>query len=226
MTTINPGMRDGAGTIAGNDAPRAAVNISDAAQLENTFITMMTAQIRNQDPTKPMDSSEFVSQFSAMSQVKSMENMASLTRNNMILTDNLQTLTAAGLVGREVMVEVQQVTLGDTPLKGQLTQQHSSGQTLVRLIDSNGAAHDVRLGAQGPGPVRFEINPQALGLAPGRYTIESETDTGEYPTTEMAGVVRHVRVSEEGPVLDIEGAGDVPFYRITEFGQTAVAGLL
>ncbi|WP_150301506.1 flagellar hook capping FlgD N-terminal domain-containing protein [Pseudomonas profundi] len=226
MTTITNGVQGAAGAVAGDEAPRAAVNVSDAAQLENTFITMMTAQIRNQDPTKPMDSSEFVSQFSAMSQVKSMENMAALTRNNMILTDNLQTLTAAGLVGQEVKVGVSQVNLGEAVVKGQVTQQHASGQTLIRLTDSNGTAQEFRLGGQPAGPVSFEIDPVALGLAPGRYSIEAETDTGEYPATEVAGVVRHVRVSEEGPVLDVEGAGDVPFYRITEFGQTAVAGLL
>ena len=225
MTTITNGVQGAAGAIAGDEPPRAAVNISDAAQLENTFITMMTAQIRNQDPTKPMDSSEFVSQFSAMSQVKSMENMAALARNNMILTDNLQTLTA-GLVGQEVKVGVGQVNLGDAVVKGQITQQHASGQTLIRLTDSNGTAHEIRLGGQQAGSVSFEIDPSAHGLAPGRYVIEAETDTGEYPATEIAGVVRHVRVSEEGPVLDVEGAGDVPFYKITEFGQTAVAGLL
>lgn len=224
MTTVN-NVQGQTGTIAGADAPRAAVNISDAAQMENTFITLMTAQIANQDPTKPMDSNEFLSQFAAMSQVKSMENMAALTRNNMILTDNLQTLAAAGLVGQEVKVEVGAVSLGDDLLKGQITQQHASGQTLIRLTDSNGRTQEISLGAQAPGPVDFEVDPVLLGLAPGRYSIEAETDTGEYPAVEVAGKVRHVRVGEEGPVLDVAGAGDVPFYRITEFGQPAMARL-
>lgn len=224
MTTVT-NVQGQAGTVAGADAPRAAVNISDAAQMENTFITLMTAQIANQDPTKPMDSNEFLGQFAAMSQVKSMENMAALTRNNLILTDNLQTLAAAGLVGQEVKVEVGAVSLGDDLLKGQVTQQHASGQTLIRLTDSNGRTHEISLGGQAPGPVDFEVDPVVLGLAPGRYRIEAETDTGEYPSIQVAGVVSHVRVSEEGPVLDVAGAGDVPFYRITEFGQPAMAGL-
>ncbi|NLC01972.1 MAG: flagellar hook assembly protein FlgD [Pseudomonas formosensis] len=224
MTTIS-NITGQTGGSAASDAPRPAVNVSDAAQMENTFITLMTAQIANQDPTKPMDSNEFLSQFAAMSQVKSMENMAALTRNNMILTDNLQTLAAAGLVGQEVKVQVANVALGDDVLKGQITQQHASGQSLIRLVDSHGKAHEVRLGAQAPGLVGFEVDPVLLGLAPGRYLIEAETDTGEYPAVEVAGNVRHVRVGEEGPVLDVAGAGDVPFYRITEFGQPAVAGL-
>lgn len=226
MTTVN-GVNSNAVTgVAGDEPPRAAVNLSDAAQMENTFIALMTAQIRNQDPTKPMDSSEFLNQFSAMSQVKSMENMASLTRNSLILTDNLQTLTAAGLVGQEVKVGVDRVTLGDSVISGHVNQQNASGQTLVRLTDSAGETHVISLGGQAPGPVRFKLDPQALGLASGSYMVEAETDAGEYPSIEVSGQVSRVRVSPEGPVLDVVGAGSVPFYRITEFGQPALAGLL
>lgn len=226
MTTVNTVSSSQVNGVAGDEPPRAAVNLSDAAQMENTFIALMTAQIRNQDPTKPMDSSEFLNQFSAMSQVKSMENMASLTRNSLILTDNLQTLTAAGLVGQEVKVGVDRVTLGDSVISGHVNQNNASGQTLVRLTDSVGETHVISLGGQAPGPVSFKLDPQALGLAPGPYMIEAETDAGEYPSIEVSGQVSRVRVSAEGPVLDVVGAGSVPFYKITEFGQPALAGLL
>jgi flagellar basal-body rod modification protein FlgD len=43
---------------------------------------------------------------------------------------------------------------------------------------------------------------------------------------EVTGKVNGVRVSANGPVLDVTGAGSVPFYNITEFGQTSLAGLL
>ena len=85
-------------------AASPAANLSDAQQMENNFITLMVAQINNQDPTKPVDSTEFLNQFSAMSQVKSMENMATISKSNLVLMDNMQTLTAAGLVGQEVRV--------------------------------------------------------------------------------------------------------------------------
>ncbi|MBL0951214.1 MAG: flagellar hook assembly protein FlgD, partial [Pseudomonas sp.] len=84
-----------------DEAVKQSVNVSDATQLENNFLTLMVAQIQNQDPTKPVDSTEFLNQFAAMSQVKSLENMASLSKSNLVLLDTLQTLTAAGLVGQE-----------------------------------------------------------------------------------------------------------------------------
>ena len=74
---------------------------SDSDEIQNTFIQLMVAQIRNQDPTKPVDSSEFLSQFASMSQVQSLEKMSALTQNNMVLLENLQYLSAASLVGQQ-----------------------------------------------------------------------------------------------------------------------------
>ena len=74
-----------------DEAVKQAVNVSDATQMENNFISLMVAQIKYQDPTKPVDSTEFLNQFSAMSQVKSMENLATLAQNNLVLIDEILT---------------------------------------------------------------------------------------------------------------------------------------
>lgn len=215
-------------SVAGNnplgnldgELPRQAVNLGEVSELENNFISLMVAQIKNQDPTKPVDSTEFLNQFSAMSQVKSMENMTTLAKNNLVLMDNLQTLTAAGLVGQEVKVAVEAVQLADAPLLGQLNLQYAAGTASLVLTDAGGAVRRLPLGPQAPGLAEFRIDPQALGLAPGRYAIAAETDSGESPKVEISGLVTNVRVSAEGPVLEVQGSGAVPFYNIVEFGQS------
>jgi len=225
MATVNS-TGTASGAYGSDDAVKQNVNVSDATQLENNFISLMVAQIQNQDPTKPVDSTEFLNQFSAMSQVKSMENMAELSKSNLVLLDNLQTLTAAGLVGQEVHVAVDSVQLDEQPVRGQINLEYASGKTVLTLTDSNGIKKDIPLGSQVAGPVDFTIDPAALGLQPGRYKVEVTTESGELPQVEVAGLVTNVRVSAEGPVLDIDGAGSVPFYKITEFGQSQLAGLL
>lgn len=202
------------------------VNVSDATQMENNFISLMVAQIQNQDPTKPVDSTEFLNQFSAMSQVKSMENMTQLSKSNLVLLDNLQTLTASGLVGQEVKVTVDTLDIGTASIRGQLDLEYATGNAVITLTDSNGVKKEISLGAQTAGAVPFDINPVALGLPAGKYKVEATSDSGEFPRFEVSGLVTHVRVSADGPVLDVAGAGAVPFYKITEFGQTPVAGLL
>lgn len=209
-----------------DEAVKQSVNVSDATQLENNFLTLMVAQIQNQDPTKPVDSTEFLNQFAAMSQVKSLENMASLSKSNLVLLDNLQTLTAAGLVGQEVKVATEQLELGVDKVKGEINLEHAAGKLALVVTDSNGVKKEIDLGTQAPGRVPFELDPKALGLAPGSYKVEVKSDSGEYPKVEVAGRVTQVRVSAEGPVLEVIGVGSVPFYNITEFGQTQTAGLL
>ncbi|WP_275546594.1 flagellar hook assembly protein FlgD [Pseudomonas sp. Marseille-Q0931] len=209
-----------------DEAVKQSVNVSDATQLENNFLTLMVAQIQNQDPTKPVDSTEFLNQFAAMSQVKSLENMASLSKSNLVLLDNLQTLTAAGLAGQEVKVATEQLELDADKVKGEVNLEHAAGKLALVVTDSNGVKKEIDLGSQAPGRVPFELDPKALGLAPGRYKVEVKSDSGEYPKVEVAGRVTQVRVSAEGPVLDVVGIGSVPFYNITEFGQTQTAGLL
>src|SRR5690606_628202 len=201
-------------------------NVSDATQMENNFINLMVAQIQNQDPTKPIDSTEFLNQFSAMSQVKSMENMTSLSKSNLVLMDNLQTLTAAGLVGQEVNVAADSLDVGSETIKGQLNLTHAAGAVEVKLTDVNGQSKTLQMGSQAPGLVPVAINPKNLGLNPGKYTLEVNSDSGEFPTLEVNGLVSKVRVSADGPVLEVAGAGAVPFYKITEFGQAPLAGLL
>lgn len=217
-------------TLTGNSAEKtgqvaAAVNVSDAAKMENNFIALMVAQIQNQDPTAPVDNTEFLNQFSAMSQVKSLENMAALSQSNLVLLDNLQTLTAAGLVNQEVKVAVESLSLDGTAVKGSFNLEHASASTQVQLTDSNGVVTKIDLGSQTPGNVPFTIDPAALGLRPGTFKVEAVTASGELPTVEVAGVVNRVRVGDSGPVLDIEGVGSVPFYTLTEFGQSRTAGL-
>lgn len=209
-----------------DEAVKQSVNVSDATQLENNFLTLMVAQIQNQDPTKPVDSTEFLNQFAAMSQVKSLENMASLSKSNLVLLDNLQTLTAAGLVGQEVKVAAGQLELGVDKVRGEINLEHAAGKLALVVTDSNGVKKEIDLGSQAPGRVPFELDPKALGLAPGSYKVEVQSDSGEYPKVEVAGRITQVRVSAEGPVLEIVGIGSVPFYNITEFGQTQTAGLL
>jgi len=57
-----------AGTSAGSTA--AAISSSDALGNESTFLQLLVAQIQNQDPTAPMDSSTFLTQLAEFSSVE------------------------------------------------------------------------------------------------------------------------------------------------------------
>jgi flagellar basal-body rod modification protein FlgD len=78
------------------------------------FMTLMIAQLRNQDPTKPMDPSEYLgqlAQFGTVSGIQDMQN--SLTS----LADSLrssQLLGGTSLVGRDVLSTADEAWVGET----------------------------------------------------------------------------------------------------------------
>ena len=195
---------------------------SNGTDMQNTFIQLMVAQIKNQDPTKPVDSSEFLSQFATMSQVQSMEKMALLTENNMVLLENLQYLSASTLVGQVVKVSVDQLNLQDKPIQGEVKLEHSASDLTVILTDANGVKTEIPLPPSEPGRVAFEIDPVALGLPPGKYDIEVKSSSGETLGVEVKSKVNSVRLGSDGPVLSLDGVGDVPFYKITEFSEASL----
>lgn len=52
------------------NTPNSSESGLDAAADFNTFLTLLTAQMRNQDPLKPMDSTAFVAQLASFSAVE------------------------------------------------------------------------------------------------------------------------------------------------------------
>ncbi|WP_373018299.1 flagellar hook assembly protein FlgD [Thiomicrorhabdus sp.] len=68
------------------------------------FLMLLTTQMQNQDPSKPMDPTSFVTDLTQMSQLESTNKM---TESIMALTtgfQNMQTLQGASLIGKSVQV--------------------------------------------------------------------------------------------------------------------------
>lgn len=57
--------------LASNAATTTTTSSADKASLDyDTFLQLMIAQMKNQDPTDPMDSAEYMSQLATFSQVE------------------------------------------------------------------------------------------------------------------------------------------------------------
>jgi flagellar basal-body rod modification protein FlgD len=87
-------------------AAAAAANAANAKKTElnqEDFLTLMITQLRNQDPFKPMDPTQYVGQ---LAQFSSVSGLAEINEQIGSLTDSLrgnQVLDGAGLIGRTVI---------------------------------------------------------------------------------------------------------------------------
>jgi flagellar basal-body rod modification protein FlgD len=66
---------------------------------EDTFLKLLVAQLKYQDPSKPVDSNEFMSQTAEFTQVQKLQQMA---EDQLKLISGQQLQNAAALIGRTV----------------------------------------------------------------------------------------------------------------------------
>jgi flagellar basal-body rod modification protein FlgD len=202
------------------------VSNDTATSMDSMFMQLLVAQIQNQDPLNPTDGTEYVNQLAQLSQVQSMEGMSQIMANNMVMMDNIQTLSTSNLVGQDVMVQTSSLESdGETSLKGRLTLEHASNVVNVILKDEAGTEYKIQLGNQEQGQVDFDINPADLGMPAGSYTVSVVTDSGDNDTAiELGGNVNNVRIPLDGTTtqLNITGMGEVAYNNISQIGESNV----
>jgi len=82
-----------------------AVSATSASTDQNMFLQLLVAQLKNQDPTQPMDSTTFVTQLAQFQQLESTNNMATSVSGiqsdtNQLVTDlNPTASTGTGATG-------------------------------------------------------------------------------------------------------------------------------
>lgn len=195
---------------------------SNGEKVSDLFLTLLVAQIRNQDPLAPMESKDFVNQFASMSQVEMMENMASLTSTSAALQESMLVVSLGAQVGSDVMVATDSLAIGGDAVRGGFVLDSAASDATLVLKGPGGIERKIALGAHDAGTVDFRIDPQALGLPAGRYSLSVVTNTGEAPRTEILGQLQSVRLDATGAVvLAISGVGNVSTGDISRFlGRT------
>lgn len=195
-----------------------APNQGSGNGISDMFTTLLVAQIQNQDPLAPMEASQFVTQFAQLSQVEAMQQMASLTAAAAALQESMLVVTLGSQVGSQVMVGADAVNLAGDKVKGGFVLEDGAADVAVVLTGPDGTEYRIELGARDAGEVDFEIDPEALGLPPGKYAMRVDTDTGETPRTEIQGELQSVRLGADGRViLVVAGIGEIGTGDITRF---------
>jgi len=199
----------------GNTAAVAPQAPTDASR--DMFTKLLVAQIKNQDPLSPQDPTTYVNQLSQLSQTEALQNLSQLTTANASVLQSLQTLAMGGQVGSEVTVATNSLRLEGEPVHGTVQLNGASSATTLVLTGGDGRAHTVDLGPHLSGTQAFTIDPDALGLAPGSYTIAARSSDGSAPQIEVTARLDSVRVANGAVLLQVAGIGTVSTTSVTAF---------
>lgn len=93
ISTVNPNAPLNQNTTTSNDANAASVDY-------NGFLRLLIAQMKNQDPTKPMDSAQFMAQLASFSNV---EQGIKMNQKLDSMMTSLALSQVDGIVGRTII---------------------------------------------------------------------------------------------------------------------------
>jgi len=168
-----------------NSGTSAAANFGSVAKKDELgqaqFMQLMIAQLRNQDPTKPMDPSEFLGQLAQFGTVSGIQNMQGSLST---LSDSLrssQVLGGTSLVGHYVLADASEATLADAGAVAGTTE-IPEGATSASIVITDSSGQLVR---------RMPISPQegaAEFLWDGTTDLGTRAPAGSYKISAIANV--------------------------------------
>lgn len=140
-----------------------SLNKQDEADTESTsdmFMQLMIANLKNQDPTNPTDTSEYMTQISDMTMVEGVTNLNnSMESLSTSLFASQSALQASSMVGQTVFIDTDSASADATTgqIQGVLELEASASNVIVSVYDSNGSkVSEVDLGQQSAGDVEFD----------------------------------------------------------------------
>jgi flagellar basal-body rod modification protein FlgD len=205
----------------------AATNRASIAQNFDSFLLLLTTQLKNQSPLDPLDTNQFTQQLvqfaSVEQQMKSNETLTSLLDS--VKASN--TSAAAGLVGLNVTADGRTTRLADGKAAWTLTPAKAASQAVFVVRDAQGNTVYQERKPLAAGAQTFAWNGKlSTGqIAPeGDYTLGvAALDLNGNPISvrlEVTGRVDRVDLSGASPVAVI-GAMRVPLSAVTAINAGA-----
>jgi flagellar basal-body rod modification protein FlgD len=231
MTLINSAAATVPTTATtGNTSTGSSSSASSATTLGGTdFLTLMLAQLQNQDPTSPVDSSTFLSQLASLSEVQGITqlNTSFSTLSNSLVSG--QALQASSLLGHQALVASSTATLGTNgTVTGAVAVPQTSSAVTLDITNSSGVlVQQINLGAQSAGLANFTWNGQMGNgsQAPtGQYLLTAQVagvSSGTAVGTYVNGTVQSVTMGagSTGLTLNVAGLGSVPFSSVQQISN-------
>jgi flagellar basal-body rod modification protein FlgD len=219
MTTVAPPL-----TTTGGTSATSAINNSLASLASNsqTFLTLLTTQLKNQDPTSPLDTNQFTAQLTQMTGVEQQLLSNQLLQQLVSQSSGSGVTGAVGLIGKTVTASGSSATLQ----KGAATWQYNLGAAAsnvsVQVSDSSGNIVYSGAAPAGTGAQTFTWNgkntagqQQADG---GTYTlaINASTPTGAaVPVSNAVSGVASAVEEVNGQTMVTIGGVQVPLSAVT-----------
>ena len=124
---------------------------------QEDFIKLMTTQMNHQDPMKPMENGDFLSDMAQFSTVSGLKEIKDAFNGLATSLKSSQALQASSMVGRKVLVPGSMSTLSQgTEMKAAVEVENDVSELKVAIMNDNGAlVKEINLGKKPAGVAHF-----------------------------------------------------------------------
>lgn len=192
---------------------------------QEDFMNLMIAQANNQDPFKPMENGEFLSQMAQFSTVSGLKEIKDSFNTLAEALKSQQALQASTMVGRSVLVPGSDAPLPESgPLRGAVDLPSSVEKLTIDIVDAAGeVVHQIEMESKPAGMTDFSwdgaIKNTKQGEAvtnalPGKYTLKATAlinGKNQALDTFIVDSVESVSLGKKGTdmTLNLANAGSV-----------------
>ncbi len=191
---------------------------------QEDFLALMTAQLKNQDPSAPMESGDFLGQMAQFGTVNGIQELQSSFEGLASSLYSNQALQASSMVGRNALVNSSTGYMStDKGLNGVVELSQSATDLTVNVVDGAGQlVKRINLGTQSAGPINFHwdgTNEDGLDMGEGQYHIVAEASLNGQPTA--------MSTLSEGQIesVSLGGGGSGLTFNLTGMGQATFADI-
>jgi len=214
-------------SATGATSSTSSSSSTSASSLQQTFLQLLVAQLQNQDPTNPMDSSQMTSQLAQINTVSGISQLNTTLSSLATQMSAGQQSQAALLIGSTVLAPGSSVTVASGKASSFGVQlANSVGDLQVVVKNSAGTiVNTIDLGKQSAGTIPVGWTPTDTAgntLPDGTYTISAVgTINGQQATaTTLAGA------TVQSVVMQSTGTPGLVLSNGTTVGLSSVAAIL
>nr|WP_220100121.1 flagellar hook assembly protein FlgD [Alteromonas antoniana] len=209
------------------------VKVADGSEQklsQEDFFSMLTEQLSNQDPTKPVDNDQMVAQMTSFTMADGISQLnqkfdsfaASMTSN--------QALQASSLIGQNVLVEgnVGHMASEGAGFSGVVVNEETAQNMKITIQNQYGeVVKTIDAGTQAAGNIQFNwdgTDARGNAMPPGDYVISATGEVNGEGTQIATAVNRHVGSvslagSGQGVILNLDGDVSISLDDVIQIGS-------
>lgn len=206
-------------------ASAAKTSTTSGADAQDRFLKLLVTQMQNQDPLNPMDNAQVTTQLAQLNTVTGIEQLNKTLGQMAASSVAQQSLQAAMLVGRDVLVAGNQLSFSGQPVTFGVDLPQSVDSMTIDISDSKGnVVESFQTGAQPQGATTLQwdgLDASGKVLPSGTYVASARAGSGNSAVTVsplVSATVQSVGSGADGGIqVQLSGAGNVGISDIKRF---------